>query len=509
MGVACAVVTALLTWLLLRSRIRTATQIARLEGESKIAELDAKLQASEKRGQELGTQLSATERELDAAQSALSAESARRAAAEEKNTRIPELQSLVERGNAELRALDDQNTALQSRLAELGTRLEEEREQTQEKVAMLTTLEAKFSDAFRSLSAEALQLNNQSFLGLAKATLETFQQGAKTDLEQRQVAIDALIKPVKESLDKVDSKIQEMEKARQHTFGALSQQLLSLSDSQNVLRQETTNLVKALRSPVARGRWGEMQLRRVVEMAGMLQHCDFVEQVSTDTEEGRQRPDLIVKLPGGKNIVIDAKTPLAAYLDAIDREDDGERRVQLALHARHVRQHIDALSRKSYWQQFEPTPEFVVLFLPGESFFSAALMEDPALIETGSDQRVLLATPTTLLALLKAVAYGWRQENIALNAREISALGAELYKRVGDVAKHWSNLGGALGQAVSHYNKAVASMETRVLVTARKFKELDAVSADAEVTDVTPVETTPRPMQAPELSLIVNDKDSR
>ena len=349
--------------------------------------------------------------------------------------------------------------------------------------------------AFKALSADALARNNQAFLDLARATLAQTQEAARGDLEMRQQAIVELVTPVRNSLDKVDSKIQELEKARAGAYAALHEQVRGLAETGTQLRAETGKLVAALRTPGVRGRWGEIQLRRVVEMAGMLDHCDFVTQASVASDEGRLRPDLLVQLPAGKIIVVDAKTPLDGYLQAIEAPDEQTRKARLADHARQVRAHLTALGRKSYWEQFEHAPEFAVLFLPGECFFSAALESDPSLIEFGVGQNIILATPTTLIALLRAVAYGWRQENLAENAAEISALGKELFKRLSDMGDHWTKMGTALERAVESYNAAVGSLEARVLVTARKFADLKTAPLGVEIAKLEPVEKSVRAMQ--------------
>jgi DNA recombination protein RmuC len=353
-------------------------------------------------------------------------------------------------------------------------------------------------NTFKSLSADALKSNNTAFMDLAKASLGEFQQVAKGDLEKRQVAIDALVKPVQDSLDKVDEKIHALERAREQAYGEMRQQFTQMSEVQGLLRQETSNLVKALRQPHVRGRWGEVQLRRVVEMSGMLKHCDFVEQESAQTDDGKLRPDLIVRLPGNRQIVVDSKTPINSYLDAHEATDDDVRRAKLHEHAQLVRAHLQALSSKKYWEEFQPTPEFVVMFIPGEAFYSAALEAAPDLLDTGFAQNVIMASPASLMALLKAAAYGWRQESIVENTRAISELGRELYKRVGDMADHLNKLGRSLEAAQASYNAAIGSYESRVSVSARKFKELGATSQDAEIFELRAIEGGVRRLQPPE-----------
>lgn len=384
-----------------------------------------------------------------------------------------------------------QQRRAESATLEAQTRLAVEREAAGEKMELLKQNQQQLQQSFAALSAQALNANNRSFLDLAQTRFEQLQSAASGDLNRRQQAIDQLVKPLREALDKVDERVGQLEQARSGAYARLDEQLKTLMESQRSLNSETANLVKALRAPTVRGRWGEMQLRRVVEMAGMLKQCDFEEQTSVSTSAGRLRPDMIIRLPNGRNIVVDAKAPLSAYLEALETKDDDQRRRHLVDHARQVRDHLGKLSNKSYWEQFQPTPEFVVLFLPGESFFSAALEQDPALIEAGVEQKVLLATPTTLIALLRSVAYGWRQEQLAENAQMISLLGQELHERIATLAQHFAQMGKGLERAVESYNKGMASFDSRVLVSARRFKDLGAGSSK-EIGTVQPLDKMPR-----------------
>ncbi|HEY2072114.1 MAG TPA: DNA recombination protein RmuC [Gaiellaceae bacterium] len=341
---------------------------------------------------------------------------------------------------------------------------------------------------FDALAADALRKNNETFLELASGRLG-----------QKEQAVEQLVAPIRESLQKVDGKIQQLEVARQGAYSELRTQVAELARGQKELQSETGNLVGALRDrPNVRGRWGEIQLKRVVEMAGMVEHCDFETQKHVATEDGRLRPDLVVSLPGGKNVVVDAKFAGQAYLESLSSPNEDERQAKLRDHARQVRDHITKLSAKSYWSQFDQTPEFVVLFIPGETYLSAALEQDAGLIEDGVNQQVIIATPTTLIALLRAVAYGWRQETIAESARQISDLGRELYSRLATFTDHVAKVGRGLESAVRSYNEAIGSLETRVLPSARKFKE-HGIAPAAELAELDVVDRSIRPVTAAEL----------
>ncbi|KAF0099869.1 MAG: DNA recombination protein RmuC [bacterium] len=385
-----------------------------------------------------------------------------------------------------------ENARLTQQVAGLSAQLEQETHQAEAKQALLREAEQHLADAFNALSAQALARNNQAFLDLARQNLAVFQEAARGDLAARQQAVESLVKPLAEELAKLAGQTQSLEKARAESHGQLSEQLKGLLSAQQDLRGETGRLVNALRRPEVRGRWGEVQLKRVVEMAGMLDRCDFYEQ---EVAADGKRPDMLVRLPGGKTLVLDSKAPVAAFLEAAEALDDGARGRALERFAQHVRTHIQQLSQKAYWEQFEDAPEFVVMFLPGESFFSAALQQDPALIEYASERKVILATPTTLLALLKAVYYGWRQESLADNARQVSELGAQLYERLAKLGEHWASVGKNLGQAVKAYNEATGSLESRVMVSARKFEELHVAPEGKKLPELNPVEQAPRALQ--------------
>lgn len=342
----------------------------------------------------------------------------------------------------------------------------------------LAAVQLLLSDSFKSLASEAMERNSRTFLDLAKTSLEKYQEGAQTDLEYRQKAIEASILPLKESLKKIDDSHKELEKSRVGAYSSLTVQIEGMVVAEKELRQEMSRLVQSLRSPQIRGSWGQVHLRRVIELAGMMNHCDFFEQKSVETEGKTWRPDLLIHLPGERQIVIDAKTPLNAYLDASDAGDENLRKAKLQEHAAALKRHMKDLSGKEYWKQFENSLEYVILFLPAEAFYSAALQADPELIEAGAGQNVLIATPTTLIAILRAIALTWKQESLSKNAKEISQLGQDLYDRISTFSDHWNKVGKNLNTAVDAFNQSAASLETRVMVTARKLKETGQIQKE-------------------------------
>jgi DNA recombination protein RmuC len=369
--------------------------------------------------------------------------------------------------------------------------LQEEREQT------IQTAEAQLARAFSELANQSLRSNSEAFLNLAHEHLGRHDERAKSDLEARQKAIEGIVQPVREALSKTEKQIAEIEKDRREAYGSIKQHLSQMSETQVALQAETRNLVNALRRPEVRGQWGELTLRRLAELAGMVEYCDFYEQENTETAEGRRRPDMIIRMPNGRELIVDVKTPLDAYLAAVEAGSEETRRAALKRHAENVRSRIRELALKSYWSQFEKSPEFVILFIPGDQFLEAALREHPQMLEEALHQKVILATPTSLVALLKAVAYGWRQVALEENAKKIQGLGEDLYQRLAGFTGHLSKLGRQLGSSVDAYNSAVGSLERNVLPGARKFREM-GVSARKDIDELPSLDTGPRSVQLSE-----------
>lgn len=355
----------------------------------------------------------------------------------------------------------------------LQSTLEQEKKSLLEKMDLLKNAEEKLSDTFKVLSSDALSKNNQSFLVLAQVVFSKLQEKAKLDLELNKKSVGDLVNPIKLALDGVGEKLGDLEKSRIGAYEALKQQVGDLIISQNSLKTETSRLVSALKTPNTRGRWGEIQLRRVVELSGMVEHCDFQEQISTGNSKTKIRPDMVIYYPGNKQVIVDSKVPLTAYLKSLEASSEVERKILLKEHAKQLRDHVIKLSKKEYWSQFQDSPDFVIMFLPGEIFFSVAVEQDPELIEFAMREKVLITTPTTLLALLHTIAWGWRQENLAENAKQIVKMGQELYKRLGDLSLRFANLGKSITSTVNNYNQTVATLEGRVLVSARKFTEVE------------------------------------
>lgn len=430
------------------------------------------------------------------------------ASARTSEARLEDAQAANQRLAADITGLQHDLAAHQQQIAthrmesiRLATELDHERRAVAERIGNFEESRRQLTGEFARLSTEALQKNNEQFLQLADTKLNETRQAADGELAKRQEAIEQLLKPIGVQLGKYEEGMQRLEVERQRAYTTLTEQMKHLSTSHDQLQKETGNLVKALRAPQTRGRWGELQLRRVVEMAGMLEHCDFDEQVTSDDDSGRMRPDMVVHLPGGKNVAVDAKVPMQAFLDANDADDETVRRAHLANHGRQLRVHVDQLSKKEYWKRVDPSPEFVVAFVPGDPLLTTALEHEPGLMEHAVANHVLLATPTSLIALLRAVAYGWQQDALADNAREVQRLGAELYQRLSVLGDHVAGVGKGLNAAVMAYNKAVGSLEGRVLVTARRFVEMGVVGAgEKELPHPSPIDATTRALQSPELA---------
>ena len=377
--------------------------------------------------------------------------------------------------------------------------LKTERQTHAARVEELERMGAEIERKFVALAAEALEKNNNSFLNLVTERFEKHKAGADEDLARRQQAIETLVKPIGEGLTRFERQVGEIEKAREGAYRAVTEQVRAIADGQLRLKTETNRLVQALRQPKTRGRWGEYQLRTVLEMVGMSEHVDFVTE-PTVGEDGRQRPDVIVRMPGGKSVVVDAKTPLEAYLAAVEASDEEERARHMNDHVRHVRNHVRGLASREYWQALSGTPDFVVMFIPGEPFYSAAVERDPELFEQALSNRVLIATPTILIALMKAIHYGWQQHELAKNTQDIVDLARKLFERIKVFGDHMNGLGRALHQAVDRYNKGVGSLEGRILPAARKFEGLGAAPQGSTIPGVVPVELEARTLQAPELT---------
>ena len=388
------------------------------------------------------------------------------------------------RSQGNIARLREENTALK-------TRLEMEKHAADEKLALLEQAREQLAQTFGALSSEALKSNNEEFLKLAREKLQQFNIQARSDLTEKEKAIENLVKPIRELLDKTQQQIRLMEHERKESYGSITKHLETMAQTQQLLHGETRNLVKALRRPEVRGQWGELTLKRLVELAGMVEYCDFYEQEHTLTEDGAVRPDMIVRMPGGREIVIDVKTPLDAYLNAIEAPDDAARQLALEHHSRKMRERVQELASKAYWKQFKHSPDFVVLFIPGEHFLSAALDQNPGLLEEALGKKVILATPTSLVALLRAIAFGWNQQAVTENAEKIRDLGEDLYKRIATFTGHLAKLGSHLSSSVDHYNKAVGSFERQVLPGARKFTEM-GIKAGKPVEPLEPLDKSVR-----------------
>jgi DNA recombination protein RmuC len=475
-------------WMLTLSRKRLAS--LQVDAEGKIRAAEATIVERTSKSDELQKAVVALAAEKQNLLEHVRSETAARAARESEVTQLRislENQSVL---HDRFKLEGELRVKAETQLAEAQTNLEEQKKLLQESKVQLV-------ETFNALSADALKSNNKAFLDLAKSTFQTIQAQATGELQTQEKAIEGVVVPLRQALERYEVQLHQVETARVNAYSSLEEQIRALAGGNAQLQKETGSLVSALRSPHVRGRWGEMTLRRAAELAGMSQHCDFTEQETFEGEDGRLRPDMMVNLPGDRRIVVDVKAPLQAFLDASNAATEEERVAHLARHAQLVRSHMEQLGSKNYWEQFEHAPEIVVLFLPGESFFAAALEQDKTLIEDGMERRVILATPTTLIALLRAIAFGWRQESIAQNAKEISELGKQLYDRIATFVTHLEAVGNGLERSVDAYNRAIGSLELRVLPSARKFKELGAATGE-DIPLIETVDDAPRSLEVPD-----------
>lgn len=485
----------LLGWLATKLRLKPMI----MERDARLDAAAEKVQLQLDENQVLKSTAADLKAELEIMRKSLLDTTQKNAMAEGKLDHLKTLEATLQDKENKIDTLRATISNLKEHQAELEANFENQRKVFEEKAVLLKDLRNGLTETHKAISADALKNNNQTFIDLAQATFSKYLASVRTDFNARDKAVKETVKPLKDALDRYDRQIQAMEKSRENAYGGLSKQVESLIHTQEFLQKETGKLVNALRAPQIRGRWGEITLKRVAEMAGMQSHCDFFEQTSVQADDGLLRPDMVVHLPGRRQIIIDAKVPLVAYLEALEAETEEEREEKLITHARHVATHIKKLAQKAYWSQFDSTPEFVVLFIPGENFFSAALSHNPQLIERGVRDGVVLATPTTLISLLKTVAFGWQQEKMAENARHISQLGSELFERLVTMSRHVNNLGRDIERSVKTYNKVVGSLERRVFTSARKFKELGVSSRNGDTTQaLSPIESQTRTIRTDE-----------
>ncbi len=413
------------------------------------------------------------------------------------NARVEELRKQVEAASAGFDGLRLRLEQAEAAKVEAETRVFEAEKYIAEEKSLLDDAKTKLSDTFNSLASAALANNNKGFLTLAEEKFKSLKTSAESDLDARKIAIETLVAPLSQAVAAYQEEAKKLEAKRIQELGAVGQQLASLATAQVTLQSETAKLVNALRSPQVRGRWGEIALRKTAELAGMSSYCDFIEQESVSTEDGRLRPDMVVKLPAGREVVVDSKVSLIGFMEALEAKTDAEREAALLRHAAQISLHVAKLSTKEYWDQFPLAPEFVVLFIPNDSFLAAAAEKDPNLIESALSKKVVIATPTTFIALLKAIAFGWRQEMLTENAQKISILGQEISDRIATIVEHFNNVGKSLRKAVESYNDATASFETRLLSSARKFKELGS-GGKKDIEDLQPVDQLPRAINVAE-----------